>query len=77
MGPLPGNGYSALPRICTLSKRWLAMEVCSASDILTFRQHAPRYIYSFIYLFTYSNATFYCQSKVSYYEIMSMVCNGL
>jgi hypothetical protein len=40
MGPLPGNGYSALPQICTLSKRWLAMDVCPASDIPAFRQHA-------------------------------------
>jgi hypothetical protein len=31
MGPLPGNGYS---------KPWLAMDVCSASDIPAFRQHA-------------------------------------
>jgi hypothetical protein len=40
MWPLPGNGYSALPRIRTLSKRWLAMDVCSASGVPTFRQHA-------------------------------------
>jgi hypothetical protein len=26
--------------VCTLSKRWLAMDVCSASDIPDFRQHA-------------------------------------
>jgi hypothetical protein len=40
MGPLPENYYSALLRICTLPKLWLAMDVCSASDIPAFRQHA-------------------------------------
>jgi hypothetical protein len=39
MGPLRSNGYSELPRIRTLSKRWLAMDVCSASYIPAFRQH--------------------------------------
>jgi hypothetical protein len=38
--PLPGNGYFALLRIWVLSKRWLAIDVCSASDIPAFRQHA-------------------------------------
>jgi hypothetical protein len=34
----------SLERIWVLSKRWLAMDVCSASDIQAFRQHATIYI---------------------------------
>jgi hypothetical protein len=45
MGPFPGDGSSALPRICTLWKRWLAMVVCSASDIPAFMQHATIQIF--------------------------------
>jgi hypothetical protein len=30
----------SLPHIWVLPKRWLAMDVCSASDIPAFRQHA-------------------------------------
>jgi hypothetical protein len=33
----------SLPQIWVLSKRWLAMDVCSASDIPGFRQHATIY----------------------------------
>jgi hypothetical protein len=42
MEPLPGNDYSEFSRCrgCVLSKRWLAMDFCSASDIPAFRQHA-------------------------------------
>jgi hypothetical protein len=45
MERLPGNGYSALPWICTLSKQWLTMDVCSTSDIPAFKQYATIYIY--------------------------------
>jgi hypothetical protein len=42
----------SLPQVWVLSKRWLAMDVCSASDIPAFKQHATissRILWLFIY----------------------------